>query len=126
MKTTIRSIALLLLLAVACFGQVSMTIANGQTTSTAVTTGPSFCTPAAIIVPAGWTGGTSLALKASLDKSTFYAMKDEYGAAKSITVSAGAWVILTPSELWSVRSVRHLQVVAGTVTREETLTVVCK
>lgn len=120
-----RALILGLILAALCLGQTTMRIADGGTTSEALaaSSGLGFCTPGAIIIKAGWTGGTSLTFLKSIDGVTYYPVKDQYGTAVTVTVAAATWVELSPGEWWTTR---YLKIVSGTVSREETPIIVCR
>ena len=88
---------------------VSVTIANGQTTSTAAAVFSAGGIAGAIITPAALTG-TALSFQVSLDNTVFTALYDTSGSAVSYTVAANRVIPLNPDVFGSFP---YLKLVSG-------------
>lgn len=81
------------------------TIANGQTESSTVQLG-SFRL-AGVFIPAAFTG-VALTFRGSYDGTNFFPVHTAAGAALSVTVAAGRYVILNPDDFLGLRYIRFV------------------
>ena len=131
MNRLLLLLALVTALVVACVAQsppprvIAVTIASGATTPT-VGASMAGCTLTGFIIPAGWTGGTSMTFQGAPDGTNYYLMTESEFSATSLTVTLTANRYIpssSPAAFWGVRSIKP---VVSTTSRAETFYLVCR
>lgn len=82
---------------------LDVTIANGQSVSPAAAIGGYHVV--GILMPAAWTAA-ALSFQGSLDDVTFRPLFDRYGTEVSFTVAASRLLIVSPTDLGTLKSLK--------------------
>ena len=98
------------------YGQHNVQIANGQTQSNGLPVDEAQA--GALHIPAGWTGGTTIALEGSFDNVNWYPLVSDTGTQLALTGVAAGEIEVLPAGAFTVPWLRF---VSAAVSRDETL-----
>ncbi len=100
---------------------LSVTIANGESLSSAINLGGMF--PAKIAVPAEF-DGTAMTFQGSVDDATFYNLYDTTGTEVSYTVAASRLVTPVMGDFYGLSSIKIRAGTSGAATNQTGATVI--